>query len=155
MRITIGADIGVRHFALCATTTSDTGESTVVHWQLADLGGGGKNQEALVRELREAMDTFCASLPEPPAKLNVERQPHFVKAAGHMIQGALAMYAEASGTHFAFVTARQRGGTYAERKKRSVELARGLVAKDNQWGPWFEKQVKKDDLADALHLSLA
>ena len=127
----------------------------LVEWRLVDLVPSVKKPP--IGRIVQGAVFFVASM-RAPDTVRIEQQPNqniSMKVLSHALQALfLAAFPDATVVFVNPRTYKPAGGTYASRKRRSVEDVTQRISADPDWGPVFRGHAKKDDLADALLLAL-
>ena len=148
------------------------GRFRILHWEVVDLGGKHVPLKEVVANLD--VELRARSWGMEVEKVRIEQQPMLGGARRAMVCVRNQTLSHCFYTHYRArghqdvdyvhpvhklkvwgrgpVEAKPPTGEkgYARRKEMAVEHTRELLKGCDQWARWFERQAKKDDLADAF-----
>lgn len=152
-------DVGIKNLAICVADAS----GTIILWDVIDMGSDKKKPAERFVEIAININAkLTAFLSDTPIeKVIIENQISPIANKMKTIQGMLVQFFVMWGVHhIEYISAVNKLKpfnlgklTYAQRKRKSVEIARETIAGSDVNAKWLEKYdkcKKKDDLADCL-----
>lgn len=163
-KLVISFDVGSRNLACCVASITNSGVTTILHWDVHDITATSKSDTLvnLFSVLDEVLDNVSTHM---PMTVLIENQPSrtsgIMKAIQHGIVSYFAMrrYQRGETVTIKEVSARVKldgrlpcalRSTYRDRKKASVDCVTMLTRGHQALEQKLQEYPKKDDLCDAF-----
>lgn len=136
----------------------DPTDERIHEWRVVDIVAGRKRPS--IGDVAVAGAYFVGTLDlAAVGTIRIESQPSVntcMKTLSHVLQALFTVAAPHATVDLVQPKRyKKTGGSYASRKKDSVDRVRAYIdARDDEWRAVFDGEPKKDDMADALLLAM-